>query len=177
MPPHKGARDDLTADYVRSILDYNPETGALTYKKAPHNHPQRLGKPAGWRKPNGYIMVALNNHDYRAHRLIWLMMTEKWPPEEIDHIDLDPSNNRWANLRLASSSQNQSHRGPQSNNKSGHPGVFFNTKTKRWWAYIKQNGKRQFLGVFDTFEDALQARLAREKQLFGQFSPPKVPKP
>lgn len=171
---YKNARDDLTADYVRSILDYDPGTGVLTYKIAPFSHSQRLGKPAGWRRPDGRINIALKGVDYRAHRLIWLMMTGQWPPEEIDHIDMDPSNNRWANLRLASSSQNMSHRGPQNNNKSGYPGVFFHTKTGRWWAYIKQNGQRQHLGVFATFEEALTVRMAREKKLFGAFAPPKL---
>ncbi len=173
---HKGARNDLSAEYVRNLLDYDPNTGVLTWQKVHPKHFYRLGKPAGWQRPDGRVMVSFNEdgqkREYRAHRVIWLMMTGEWPLEEIDHIDLDPSNNRWANLRLASSSQNMSHRGLQSNNKSGHPGVFFNTKTKRWWAYIKQNGQRQHLGVFDNFEDALAARTVREKELFGRFAPP-----
>ena len=171
---YKGARDDLTADYVREILDYDPETGVLTWKKLPRRPGKaKIGHAAGWQRPDRRIAIGIPGRgDYRAHRLIWLMMTGEWPPEEIDHIDLDPSNNRWANLRLATSSQNQAHRGLQSNNKSGHPGVFFHAKTGRWWAYIKHKGHREHIGVFDTAEKAYAARLARERQVFGQFSPP-----
>lgn len=119
-------------------------------------------------------MVSFNEEgqkrEYRAHRIIWLMMTGEWPPEEIDHIDHDPSNNRWANLRLASSSQNEINRGVPRNNTSGFKGVFFHAKQRRYSAYIKFHGKREHIGMFDTAEEAHAARRAREKELFGEFS-------
>jgi hypothetical protein len=163
----KDARNDLTAEFVRSLLDYDPETGVLTWKQSPRIG--WVGKPAGTRRPNGQIaiQIATRGRLYLAHRLIWLIMTGDWPPNQIDHRDLDPSNNRWTNLRLATRSQNCVNRRRKSTNTSGFTGV--SKRGNRYRAYVNVRGKREYLGDFATAKAAAAARSARAKELHGEF--------
>lgn len=87
-------------------------------------------------------------------------MTGKWPKEEIDHKDRDPSNDRWCNLREATSSQNKYNRGDDDNLR----GVY--RSGKRWYALVSRN----YLGTFDTFEEAVAARDAEAVRLAGDFA-------
>lgn len=43
-------------------------------------------------------------------------------------------------------------------NTSGAVGVYFGGRRKRWRAEIIQKGKKAFLGYFNTFADAAEAR-------------------
>lgn len=167
---HKGARDDLTAEYVRSILDYEPETGVLRWRVTLSRRVV-AGKIAGWKRPDGRICLGIGDHDYRAHRLIWLMQTGHWPPQEIDHIDLDPSNNRWLNLRLATPSQNQANRPLRRNSRSGYTGVCFDNKKKEWIAYIN----KRHIGRFKCFDDAVACRAEAEKAIHREFAYQNLP--
>jgi hypothetical protein len=166
---HKGARDDLTAEYVRELLDYDPENGALTWKRS--DRPGWNGKPAGKQFARGQSQIQIGGRGrmYLIHRIIWLMQTGEWPPHQIDHIDGNPSNNRWSNLRLATASENCMNRGLRPDNSTGFPGVS-KRRGGSFRAYINKQGKREYLGDFDTAERAYAARCARQKELFGQFS-------
>ncbi len=92
----------------------------------------------------------------------------KNPKVAVDHIDGDGLNNRRCNLRVVTWSENLRNRsGPQRNNCSGYLGVCWNKKDKKWVAQIKANGKIKYLGSFKTAEEANEARLAAEKELWG----------
>jgi hypothetical protein len=113
------------------LLRYDPDTGVLTWKSAVS--PQRAaGSVAGTRRPDGYSRIKLDGRLYLAHRLAWLL-THGTCPKEIDHISGDRSDNRIANLRAASRSQN-------SQNRSGVKGVTLHRG--KWEARIVVNGKR-----------------------------------
>ena len=166
----KHARADLTAQYVRSIFDYDPQTGILTRKKCDLYHPQKVGKPAGFRRVDGGIGVKINRREYRAHRIIWLIMTGEWAETEIDHRDRDPSNNRWANLRLATRSQNAANQKLFKTNKTGFKGVTVDPKNGRYRACIVFKGKKYHLGQFATAEKAHAVRYIWAKELYGEFA-------
>ena len=68
------------------------------------------GKLAGTRKKRGQIEVRIDGQRYQAHRLIWKMVHGVDPKEQIDHVDMDPGNNRLSNLREATQAQNLLHR-------------------------------------------------------------------
>lgn len=61
----------------------------------------------------------------------------------------------------------QNNRSKQRNNKSGYIGVYFYKATKKWRAAITIKGKKEYLGQFETPEDASNAYLkkAQENQL------------
>lgn len=160
--------------YVKECLDYNPETGLLTWKYRPSMRAQwngiYCGRVAGCAVRSGHIRVALEDKPYQAHWLAWAIMTGEWPECEVDHKDGDPSNNKWENLRAATSGQNNYNAGPRSHNTSGYKGVSFHKQTKKWRATIKANKKLHHLGLFHTKEEAYSAYVLAAERLHGQFA-------
>jgi hypothetical protein len=165
-------RTDLTAELVRSLFDYGAHSGQLWWRVG-NAHRVRAGDSAGCVDTKGYRVVGIGGRNYKAHRIIWLMMTGAFPKHQIDHADGDPSNNRWENLREATRIQNSQNCGRRRNNSSGYTGVVLERgggrKTPRWRAYIKVNGTPLHLGFFGSPEAAYAARLAAEVSHFGEF--------
>jgi HNH endonuclease len=69
-----------------------------------------VGAVAGSDSGNGYYKIQVFGQKCYAHRLAWLFTYGRWPADYLDHIDCDPGNNRIANLREASQSENQQNR-------------------------------------------------------------------
>lgn len=162
----------LTADYVREVLDYNPETGEFIWKKrAGHIMP---GTKAGGIWKNGYCFIKLKGKQYLAQRLAWLYYYGEWPSGilEVDHIDLNKSNNAITNLRLCTRPSNARNHSVYASNSSGVSGVCFNSYYGKWAATIRSDSyradikdyKRESLGLYDTFEEAVKARKEAEKK-------------
>ena len=89
---------------------------------------------------------------------------------EVDHHDTNRLNNRRANLRLATTAQNQCNRGKNSNNTSGCKGVYWNKQIKRWVARIKVGYKSHYLGCFRVLEDAANKYADAAQKLHGNFA-------
>lgn len=164
---------NLTADYVREVIHYDPDTGNLIWKhrkdKAEPWNARWSGKIAGCLRKDGYITIKLCDHAYRASRIAWLWMTGKSPAEQIDHVDMDRSNNKWTNLRQATRSENACNRKVQSNNKSGLKGAYWDKRSSQWKIDIRKGGER-FCGSFFTPEDAHVAYCDVARSLFGEFA-------
>lgn len=166
MPPKKAirSRDDIDAEFVNSLLEYDPETGDLFWKR----------RPAGSLHSAGYLTISLGRYAYKAHRLIYLMVNGRWPDGLIDHLDGDGTNNAIKNLREATFSQNAMNRKIRSDNTSGYKGVSFMKKINKWSAYVNIPGdggtKRHYLGVFNTAEEANQACMKARAELHGAFA-------
>jgi HNH endonuclease/AP2 domain len=170
------AEAQLDADYVRSRLEYDPDTGVFRWK--PRND---LGAPYWWNgklagKRAGYIckghlVIRLDGRLYCAHRLAFLIMEGSWPAEFVNHADGNPANNRWNNLRPATLSQSTAARKNQwCMSASGVKGVRRNGKG--WMAEIEPKGKRIYLGTFATIEEASAAYADAARQHFGDFARP-----
>jgi hypothetical protein len=112
----------LTQERLKEVVSYDPETG----KFLPVSRRRRItpGRPLGSIRSHGYRMLAVDGVRYYAHRLAWLYMTGAWPAGSIDHANTDRADNRWANLRQATPSQNGANTVRQARNKSGFKGVF-----------------------------------------------------
>ncbi len=167
-------RDDLSPDFVRSILNYNPETGILTWNQRDDVesawNAKYANKEAGGPHNAGYIRVRINGISYLAHRLIWLIVEGCWPSANLDHINGNRTDNRILNLREASCSQNNANRAHR--NLTGYKGV-----TK--WEYdgyvyynarITKNRKCQSLGYFKTPEEAHEAYINAALDIHGDFA-------
>lgn len=100
----------------------------------------------------------------RMHRAIMNAL----PSVEIDHRDLDKLNNRKANLRSATRSQNRANTTLSARNTSGFKGVV--RCGSRWRSAIRKNGKCISLGRFETPEAAHAAYVEAAQTLFGEFA-------
>ena len=146
----------LTQDYLKSILNYDQHTGVFT--KIVNNVITEVGSHNG----NGYIRIIVNKKTYKAHRLAWLYMTGKMPTKVIDHINGIRNDNRFCNLREVSIQQNaQNIRKARADNKSGYLGV--NVDKGKFAASIKVNGRKKYLGSFETPEMAHQAYIQAKR--------------
>jgi hypothetical protein len=159
----------LTRERVIEILDYDPETGIFRWKM-PVSRRVRIGERAGSRNQKGYRQIRINRRFYVAHRLAWLVVHGKWPVHQLDHINRQTDDNRIANLREATQTQNKANSRIYKNNSSGYKGVAWNKTVGKWAAYIRSGGARTHLGYFASPEEAHRAYSAAAPAVFGEFA-------
>lgn len=172
---------------IRNLLDYDPETGVFRWRErtvamfdatprrtAEHRcanwNGRFAGIVAGVIRSGGYLQIFIFGGHHRAHRLAWLYMTGAWPLAEIDHINLDPSDNRWENLREATHSQNGTNKRRHRDNTSGFKGVNWHKASQKWRARIMKEKCEMSLGYFDTAEAAYAAYCEAANRLHGEFA-------
>jgi len=160
-------REAISLERLREALSYDPNTGEFVWRVARPG--LRAGTIAGTDHIKGYRTIKVDGTFYLAHRLAWFYVTGEWP-KQVDHRDTVKSNNRWANLRLATSSQNHANRGPNKNNSTGFKGVHKGHGYKRWTALICVRGEKMKLGLYDTPEEAHAAYAAAAVRYFGDFA-------
>ena len=148
---------------LKSLLRYEPETGLFYWLVARQR--VKAGAQAGYLNKKGYTRIKVDGKLYRAHRLAYLYMTGFWPEPEVDHKDGDKSNNRWRNLRPATSSQNKYN--TPARNKLGVKGVY--PSGEKFQVLLRENGKAGYFGTFDTIEQAEIVSLEHQKRLHGEF--------
>lgn len=159
--------------FLRECIDYDSDTGVITWRKRPREHFATLnanmawnarysGTEAGGLDNKGYRRIAIARRWHKAHRLIWEWMTGE-VPVEVDHINRNPSDNRWSNLRNVNHAGNQRNRKLNANSSTGVPGVYVDKRTGRFQAMISIDGRNTRLGSFETLEDAKSARRAAER--------------
>jgi len=146
----------LTHEILTAALDYDPETGVFRWKVVTSNR-VKVGDAAGF-PDNGYVRLSIYGSQFMAHRLAWFYVHGQWPDDEVDHISMDRSDNRIANLRPATKSENMRNRPAQKNNKVGLKGVCEHKQQPgKYTAQITQNRKKKHLGVFTSPEEGHQA--------------------
>lgn len=150
----------VSLEYVREVLDYDPNTGLLHWKVRTA-HRIQVGDLAGcWSSVHGYVLIGLRGRVYPAHRLAWFHYYGAWPSELLDHRNGVRSDNRIGNLREVSDAGNSQNRGMDRRNKSGFPGVSWDSQRGLWFASIAVGGKTRALGRHKTKEEAYRAYLA-----------------
>jgi hypothetical protein len=160
----------MDAQRARELLEYDPAMGTLTAKVT--RNKVKAGMIVGTVNGAGYVQLQLCGKLYLAHRLAWLIVTGEWPPASVDHIDGNPLNNSWANLRCATHQQNLCNRPRQSNNKIGLKGVSRDrrTHTNPWRARITVKGKSILIGAYPTPEEAHAAYIRAASKMHGEFA-------
>lgn len=170
--------NSVDVTYLRSLLQYDPESGIFTW--LPRN-PKGF-RDAGWNKrfagtsagtlKDGYTTIRINKIHFRAARLAWAYMTGEWPPEniDVDHKDLNRSNERWDNLRLANRSGNIANRRVRKDSISGCKGVQWNARIEKWQVKIRSQGRQIYLGIFDNLDEASAAYASAAAKHHGEFA-------
>jgi hypothetical protein len=158
-----------TLDHHRLLewLDYDPATGVFTRKAGQGRW--CAGQVCGWANGNGYLRITLGRQRFYSHRLAWFYVHGEWP-QYIDHINGDRTDNRIANLRPATKSQNAANGKRHADNKSGAKGVSWDESSKKWLAQISVEGRYQRIGLFRRVEDAHAAYVRAAKEHFGEFA-------
>jgi hypothetical protein len=155
-------------DLVSTYINYDPQTGQGIWKLSPANN-VKIGSPVGTFRKD-YLVVRFKGKTYPAHRLFWLLNTKTDPLILIDHIDGNKTNNVFANLRLATYSQNGMNRSATKTNKLNIKGVCWDSKANKYKSSIRVNGKAKHIGYFADLESAIAARKLHEQQLFQEFA-------
>lgn len=165
-----------SVEFLRQVVDYNPESGVLTWRErgpeffsgqsliASRRWNKRYaGQVVGREMNTGYLQTSICLQRFMVHRLAWIVFHGENIPEcaMIDHVDGDKANNRINNLRICTPTQNVQNR---AFSKSGYRGAFFHKSTGKWQASI-----RFHLGTFDTKEQASAAYEAMAKKIHSEF--------
>lgn len=161
-------RPSVTQEDVKKLFDYDPHTGHFTYLMRSARC-VKIGTRAGAPRGDGYRQIKVLGWPFAEHRVAWLYVHGKWPDGQLDHINGIKTDNRIANLRLASASDNTRNRGPYRTNTAGFKGVTRHKQTGRWQAACWANGRQNYLGLFDTPSEAAEAYRSFAKQHHGEF--------
>jgi HNH endonuclease/AP2 domain len=156
----------LMAERLREILIYSPSTGEFRWRIGRQG--VAAGSMAGCNN-RGYRRIGIDGHLRIASRLAFLWMTGEWPRQDMDHINRNRSDDRWANLREASRTQNNANRGMR-NNTGGMRGAIRDKKRRKWLAQVKISGKTRNLGRFATIWAAARAYDRAAIEAHGEFA-------
>ena len=157
-------------EYLKRILDYNPDTGVFRWKEK-ISRKTVVGSVAGTlNKVQNRYSIQINGRLYKSARLAFYMHNGVEPVGEVDHINTISTDNRAQNLRDSTHNQNGMNKGLQSNNTSGFKGVSYHAKRGEFIAYAKVNGKMHFAGWHKTAESASVAAASLRDKLHGEFA-------
>jgi len=155
---------------IKASLSYDPETGEFRWMVRGLRDSKRIGALAGRRpgKASLYSTIKLNRKSYKAHRLAWYLHYGVWPTKMLDHINRNGHDNRIANLRLSTCSENNQNR---SSKRTINPlkGAY-RMKDGKWLSCIQRNKISKYLGTFNTPAEAHTAYVAAARELHGEFA-------
>lgn len=117
-----------------------------------------------------YAAISIDGKKVLLHRFLYHIDKEEYSIRRvIDHINGDSLDNRMANLRLCSHKDNMKN----IHTKLGRTGVQYVKANDKWGARITHNYKSIYIGNYDTYEEALLARIREEYYLFKDYGPNK----
>ena len=157
----------LNQDKLKELLNYDSDTGIFTWKIY-RGGLAKVGDKAGKVEAYGHCRIKVNGKLYLTHRLAWLYVYGSWPDKDIDHINRIKTDNRIANLRTATRSENAQNTGIRKNNTSGAIGVSWKASVGKWRAYITKDYTQIYLGHYASKEEALVARQKAELAVFSK---------
>lgn len=158
----------ITQEYLKSILEYNIDTGDFTWK-VKKSFRTIIGSIAGTLHHSGYRNILINRKSYISHRLAFLYVYGNFPILEIDHINGIKDDNRLENLRECTRQQNSFNKAKPIRNSSGYKGVSWHKSANKYIAQYTLHGKSNYIGLYNTAEEASKAYQAKAKQIQGIF--------
>lgn len=147
------AEEILTQARLKELIHYCPKTGEFTRLSSVRNAP--AGRIANKNNTKGYVQIMVDGMRYLKHRLAFLYVEGIFPSLQVDHINRDKTDTRWANLRHATPALNALNK-----NKSSGSGVSVNSRAK---VFVARIGNTQLYWGKDLFE-AYCARKSEENK-------------
>ena len=188
----KAINPKISLKQLRGIVEYDPVTGNFFWcKRTPKkgDDPAKVaswntrysGKIAGSVFKSGYRIIDIEGKKTRAHRLAIKFITGRWPHADVDHVNGNRDDNRAANLRQATRSNNlQNATKLRSNNTSGVKGVSIRKDTGKWTVRLREfkgktdcgkyKGKYLCFGSFTRKKDAIEAVRQARNLVHGKFA-------
>lgn len=154
--------------YLQKHFNYDPEVGVFSRKIKTSNRVV-IGNPLLAGASHGRILIQIQNKVYKAHHLAWVYVYGEWP-DEIDHINNNPLDNRISNLRLATRQQNNYNKRHLHRSGSGIKGVTWDKFRKKWFVKINVNKKQIALGRYDDLKKAEQVITAARYKYHDEFA-------
>lgn len=154
--------------YENEDFKYDSETGLLYHNRDKSSGRDgrilkaKKGDLCGQYRDDGYLRVRYKGKQPKQHRVIWWVVTGKWPENEIDHINGITDDNRLCNLREVDDFGQPKNHKKYKSNTSGITGVYWHKRDKKWFAQISNNKKLIFLGYFNDWHDAYHKRKIAE---------------
>lgn len=159
----------MDIETLRQLLSYDPETGSLTWLPRNESFFKKARDANGWNTKYantkafqtvhyGYLNGHIFKKHYYAHRIAWAIHYGSWPSGQIDHINGIRYDNRIANLRDVSHSDNQKNAKLRHDNKSGMPGIDWRGNASAWRVRVSRDGARHIVGYFKNLDEAVTAR-------------------
>jgi hypothetical protein len=156
----------ITQQRLKELFEYDPEEGRFRnrFSRGRAREADEAGSPSG----HGYRKVAVDYERYYEHHLAWLYVYGEWP-SEIDHRDGDRSNNKIANLRMATRTEN-CFNAKRETGESGLRGAYREARYPKWYSKIQIGGRVTRLGTFDTAEEAHKAFMVAVEAHHGEYA-------
>ncbi|MGI9392479.1 MAG: HNH endonuclease signature motif containing protein [Parvibaculales bacterium] len=174
---------EIPPAYLRDVFSY--DDGVLYWRKRPLDHfssergckvfnvrfsgnrADRLNKYTGYH--NVRMTYEGKTKMIYAHRIIWAMIIDKWPDNQIHHIDGDRSNNRIDNLMDTTQSVNMRNRKANVGNPTGVCGVSFlgGSARRPYRSQIVDDDGKEIQAAFETLNEATAWRKQKETEISG----------
>lgn len=147
------------------LFRYDYETGVLYWRWRNSNRVPKTLEAGAQNKSNGYLYVKVHGRRYLVHRVVMLMCYGFCGEGlEVDHINHVRDDNRLVNLRFVTRRENQRNQSLSSKCTTGVTGVHFSKARKKYVARISVDRKAIYLGIFETLEEAAEARRQADKE-------------
>jgi len=164
---------ELTQEIVRELLDCDPKEGLLYWRErdvkwfSDNRYFSAAGMCQRWNTKNagklalnpddgkGYGHGMIFGKDYQLHRVIFFYFNGWWP-EEVDHIDGNPRNNKPSNLKESTRKENAKNLKTRSDSQSGYSGIYFDKERNKYQVAIRVDGRKKHYGRYDTLEESIK---------------------
>ncbi len=163
----------LSIDFIATKLRVDVDQGLAFWVDPSKHHRPLIGESAGCstlsRNGKRYWVIRINGVGYKRSHIIHAVKTGVWPTAHIDHVDGDSLNDRGANLRECTHTQNMWNVKAKARANGLPPGVRITTSGK-YQARISVGKKSICLGSFADSESASAAYVAARNVHFGEFA-------
>lgn len=151
---------------LRELFDYDEQTGVFKRRVTIKGCNAKVGAVCGSNDGKGYLKISIDGRQFFAHRMAWAFVHGVWPDQDIDHKNGIGVDNRIANLRLATASQNgENQRRAHTKNLAGLLGVCSDRRSGKFEARICARGVAHHLGTFETAQAAHRAYVEAKQGL------------